>query len=551
MARLDKDAIADLLDKNPLADIIGKKVKLGRPNGKGVCDGPCLCEPQKGKSPLWVTPSHRWGCFKNSACGGDTFDYLRVHEGLEFRAAIERLGGAETVEADPTAVAEARAQREEDAAARRRREASLAEDERRRAFAIWETGASPEGSLVADYFAHRGLTLPDTPSLRFAPDEVYWWTAGEKPLAIYSGPCMLGAIQGRDDRFAAVHRTWLDPRLGTDAMPPWGLGEGMASGKAQILAPDGSPAGNVKKMRGTKKGGAIRLGAERAKVAKAGAPAWQRGIGNVRPWMLDPDHKVDSDQPATEEAARWAGWGTALRPAMEPAVLARKPLSGTVAETVLDHGTGALNIDGSLIGEAMRSRSRSTGDLIGGNTSMAGGNYARRPAGTVMGNWPANVMHDGSPSVVDAFPPDASGSRARFFYGAKADADDRIGSKHPTVKPVDLMRWLVKLVTPPGGTVLDPFAGTGGTGEAAWREGFSAVLIEREADYREDIARRMALALAGPALRRARSAKARGDGADAGPLFGGSSMAGGGAPDLRPLCRPGQQDGAEQSARSA
>lgn len=259
MARLDKDAIADLLDKNPLADIIGRKVKLGRPNGKGVCDGPCLCEPQKGKSPLWVTPSHRWGCFKNTACGGDTFDYLRVHEGLEFRAAIERLGGAETVEADPTEVAEARALREEEAAARRRREAALAEDERRRAFAIWETGTSPEGTLVAAYFAHRRLTLPDTPSLRFAPDEVYWWTAGEKPQAIYSGPCMLAAIQGPDGRFAAVHRTWLDPRLGTPAMPPWGIGDGFASGKAQILAPDGSPAGNVKKMRGTKKGGAIRL----------------------------------------------------------------------------------------------------------------------------------------------------------------------------------------------------------------------------------------------------------------------------------------------------
>lgn len=284
-----------------------------------------------------------------------------------------------------------------------------------------------------------------------------------------------------------------------------------------------------------------RLGAEREKVAKAGAPAWQRGIGNVRPWMLDPDHKVDSDQPATEEAARWLGWGTALRPAMEPAVLARKPLSGTVAETVLDHGTGALNIDGSLIGEA--TRSRSTGDLIGGNTSMAGGNYARRPAGTVVGNWPANVMHDGSPAVVDAFPPDGEGSRARFFYGAKADSDDRVGSKHPTVKPVDLMRWLVKLVTPPGGTVLDPFAGTGGTGEAAWREGFNAVLIEREADYRDDIARRMALALAGPALRRAGSAKARGDGADAGPLFGGSSVAGGGgagSTDTLPTRTPGR-----------
>lgn len=85
-----------------------------------------------------------------------------------------------------------------------------------------------------------------------------------------------------------------------------------------------------------------------------------------------------------------------------------------------------------------------------------------------------------------------SGSAARFFYCAKAGADDRFESKHPTVKPVALMRWLVRLVTPPGGAVLDPFAGTGTTGIAALREGFRATLIEREADYHADIMRRLA-----------------------------------------------------------
>ena len=117
-----------------------------------------------------------------------------------------------------------------------------------------------------------------------------------------------------------------------------------------------------------------------------------------------------------------------------------------------------------------------------------------------------------------------SGSAARFFYSAKADANDRIGSKHPTVKPVDLMQWLCRLVTPPGGTVLDPFAGTGTTGEAAWREGFKAILIEREADYQADIARRMKLALAGPDERARESLKANGKADhDAGPLFGGEA----------------------------
>jgi site-specific DNA-methyltransferase (adenine-specific) len=84
-----------------------------------------------------------------------------------------------------------------------------------------------------------------------------------------------------------------------------------------------------------------------------------------------------------------------------------------------------------------------------------------------------------------------SGSSARFFFSAKAGKADRCGSKHPTVKPVSLIRWLVRLVTPPGGTVLDPFAGTGTTGQAAIEEGFGVVLIEREAEYQADIRRRM------------------------------------------------------------
>jgi hypothetical protein len=142
-----------------------------------------------------------------------------------------------------------------------------------------------------------------------------------------------------------------------------------------------------------------------------------------------------------------------------------------------------------------------------------------------IGRWPANLLHDGSEEVVSLFPStethgggdrrsakDAgiygafaagdmpreiagdTGSAARFFYTSKADADDRLGSKHPTVKPVDLMQWLVRLVTPKGGLVLDPFSGTGTTGEAAWREGCRAILIEREEEYQADIARRMELA---------------------------------------------------------
>jgi len=251
----------------------------------------------------------------------------------------------------------------------------------------------------------------------------------------------------------------------------------------------------------------------------------------------------------------WVGWGTALKPSWEPIALARKPLEGSVAANVLAHGTGALNIDGCRIEAEAWSPS---GVAHGGETVSTYGNglnNAGRSGSHAFGRWPANIVHDGSPEVLAAFPETSSGtgaikrasaagyqgnalgresraagtpmiahgdsgSAARFFYSAKADADDRLGSKHPTVKPVDLMQWLCRLVTPPGGMVLDPFAGTGTTGEAAWREGFSAVLVEREAEYQADIRRRMALCLAGPAERKRESVKARAANDDPGPLFG-------------------------------
>ncbi len=231
--------------------------------------------------------------------------------------------------------------------------------------------------------------------------------------------------------------------------------------------------------------------------------------------------------PATPEAAEWQGWGTALKPAFEPIVLARKPLSEkTVAANVLRWGTGAINVDGCRVG---------TGDdkSSGGNTGqdkvaggLHGGGVTRSVATDYsVGRWPANVVHDGSDEVVAAFPSQAgggkatrggssdgkgiygksfprgdgrevgfgdSGSAARFFYSAKASKADRAGSKHPTVKPVALMQWLCRLITPPGGIVLDPFAGTGTTGAAAIAEGFLAVLCEREAEYVEDIKARFA-----------------------------------------------------------
>ena len=215
------------------------------------------------------------------------------------------------------------------------------------------------------------------------------------------------------------------------------------------------------------------------------------------------------------------GLGTALKPACEPIVLARKALAGTVAANVLAHGTGALNIDASRVGM------REERDLHRAASIGYGGS---EPQGVVTdggkGRWPANVIHDGSEEVIGVFPDTKSGeflphhkaagkgqtgtseirdrtgeahptygdsgSAARFFYSSKADAADRCGSKHPTVKPIDLMAYLCRLVTPPGGVVLDPFAGSGSTGMACLREGFDCVLIEREAEYVADIHRRLA-----------------------------------------------------------
>jgi DNA modification methylase len=193
------------------------------------------------------------------------------------------------------------------------------------------------------------------------------------------------------------------------------------------------------------------------------------------------------------------GLGTALKPALEPIALFRKPLEKglTVAQNVLKWGTGALNIDATRI---------ATDDALGGGAyaknptdreqiwgAEAGNSWRRGGGGDFVqpeGRWPANLVHDGSDEVISAFPVQSGGSAARFFYSAKAGKADRAGSKHPTVKPVALMQWLVRMITPLGGRVLDPFAGSGTTGAAAELEGFDAVLCEQSAEYVADIRRR-------------------------------------------------------------
>lgn len=287
-------------------------------------------------------------------------------------------------------------------------------------------------------------------------------------------------------------------------------------------------------------GSKIELGVWNSKKGQPGQnEGWQR------PWMQDEDSDAyHVSLPATEAAKQWNGWGTALKPACEDWWLARKPFDGTVAQNILEHGTGGLNIDGCRIEGPLPHHNY-------GRTSAASAFAGKSevPINTPdAGRWPANVIHDGSEEVLAGFPEvtsgtyngirnedkfrstysefkgtavekrheGSSGSAARFFYCAKSSQDDRNegcedlphrvadnGHKrprtelddprrhgvtprqnnHPTVKPTELMRYLCRLITPPGGVVLDPFCGSGSTGKAAMLEGLKFIGVELNAEY--------------------------------------------------------------------
>ena len=218
----------------------------------------------------------------------------------------------------------------------------------------------------------------------------------------------------------------------------------------------------------------------------------------------------------------------ALKPAIEPICMAQKPMIGTGTQNWQRYGTGALNIDACRVGTDGGTKGCDAGPSNGILGDGLNGSFGKPVPG--LGRWPANCIHDGSTEVEAAFAAFGeghargnvtpakrraangiwaengfafgagrdepinggdAGSASRFFYSAKADASARAGSKHPTVKPTDLMRYLVRLVTPPGGTVLDPFAGSGSTGLAADQLGMNAVLIERDPEYAADIERKI------------------------------------------------------------
>lgn len=280
-------------------------------------------------------------------------------------------------------------------------------------------------------------------------------------------------------------------------------------------------------------------GAEREVVGTHHRHGGGSAVSGSMSGLLGTDSELPLTAPATVAAKRWRGWGTALKPSFEPIVVARKPLAGTVAANVLEHGTGALNIDACRIptgdklggGSTTRGQRMKDGwhrpwmddpDMVAANAERSRASVARSEE---LGRWPTNVVlderqaealdqqtgvltsglftgartSDKTRSVFGAFKGDPerevqtygdSGGASRFFpvfrYEAKAPTSERPnadGVQHPTVKPLDLMRWLVRLVTPVGAVVLEPFAGSGTTAEACVLEDRQCIAIEREADY--------------------------------------------------------------------
>jgi len=271
------------------------------------------------------------------------------------------------------------------------------------------------------------------------------------------------------------------------------------------------PGGHLLSFAGTRTQHRMAINIEDAGFEIRDMIAWVYGSGFPK------SHNLKDD---------WEGWGTALKPALEPITVARKPFKGTIAANVQAHGTGGLNIDGCRVGD----------EVVSTHSRGANGAFPKRPGETSAeesgrkqdqregldhsernGRWPANLIHDGSDEVVALFPESSvtgkrsaksqsakvngtnwltgnhesteytdQGSAARFFYCAKASKKDRgEGNNHPTVKPTELMAYLCRLVTPPGGIVLDPFMGSGSTGKAALREGFGFIGMEMDPDYFE------------------------------------------------------------------
>ena len=324
---------------------------------------------------------------------------------------------------------------------------------------------------------------------------------GEERIRLIHGDCLERLTELPDD---SVHSIVTDPPYGLSFMgKKWDYDVPSMQVWEQCLRVL-KPGGHLLAFAGTRTQHRMAVNIEDAGFEIRDMIAWVYGSGFPK------SHNLKDE---------WQGWGTALKPALEPITVARKPFKGTVASNVLEHGTGAINVDGCRVGTegGTQKGSKPQGDGRGiYGAGLHGGCEIKR---LNAGRFPANLIHDGSEEVVGLFPQtksgiairsnsggntfggntakppmddmgyDDSGSAARFFYCAKASKADRgEANNHPTVKPTKLMQYLVRLVTPPDGVVLDPFMGSGSTGKACAIEGFRFIGIEREAEY-IDIAR--------------------------------------------------------------
>lgn len=199
------------------------------------------------------------------------------------------------------------------------------------------------------------------------------------------------------------------------------------------------------------------------------------------------DNGIIAKRELLSAAEQWKGFGTALKPSIEPICLAQKPFSEkTIAKNVLENGVGGLNIDGCRIGTEEKIKVGRRSEIGGGKKNQVYGKFKKYGNYQLPkeGRWPANFIHDGSDQLFEIFKEQGVADAYRFFYCAKPSGEERkSGNGHPTMKPISLMQYLVRLVTPPQGVVLDPFMGTGTTGIAAVNENLSFVGIEREPDY--------------------------------------------------------------------
>jgi len=357
---------------------------------------------------------------------------------------------------------------------------------------------------------------------------------------------------GKEPKPRDVLRAWLDG----EEFKPGGAGFMGKSWDAFVPSPVVwseclrvlKPGGHLVAFAGSRTYDWIVMGARLAGFEVRDQLIWMYGSGMSKGFNLRRDPDCD--------AAGFGGFGTGLKPSHEPIVLARKPLSGTVAKNVLEHGTGAINVDGCRVAGTYQTRDRKNS----GGASMFGTGAGGGAFVDTQGRWPANLLHDGSPEVLAGFPDtgaasasfrgdragvvtnfggadthrghnDAGGSAARYYYSAKASRAERelgladfapatVGdgrktandtayqrgktqrrNVHPTVKPVAVMRWLVRLVGgQPGSVILDPYSGSGTTGIAAALEGFEFVGCELSPEYAEIARARIAHARANPAM---------------------------------------------------